>query len=38
MKDRVKNLENDLERAIKEKTDAIFECKRLETQIQSLDK
>lgn len=30
MKDRVNNLETDLERAIKEKTDAIFEIKRLE--------
>ena len=38
MKDRVHNLESDLERAIKEKTDSSFEVKRLEGQIQILNK
>jgi hypothetical protein len=31
MKERVKNLEADLERNIREKTDALFEVKRLES-------
>ena len=38
MKDRVKNLEVDLERAIREKTDAQYEIKRLETQVQTMEK
>lgn len=33
MKERIKNLEQDLERAIREKTDAQFEIKRLEQQV-----
>jgi hypothetical protein len=38
MKDRVKILEQDLERAIREKTDAIYEAKRLQQANDSLEK
>jgi chromosome segregation ATPase len=38
LKDRVRNLEGDLERALREKTDAVCEVRRLSTAKEQLEK
>jgi hypothetical protein len=38
LKERVRVLESDLEQAIRAKTDANFEVKRLQNQVETLDK
>ncbi len=37
-KDRVRVLEQDLESALREKTDALFEAQRIQSQLQAMDK